>query len=199
MQIPRHVGQARFFSFVPHQMKMLFAELAVFLALDGLVLRDPLTYIYSVNENAHDSVSERLERWTRNPLGSARKGSNPLAVDVTSTPFRVRKQWCHLRAEYKAVASAASKVQKLQQRSHLLDRRDYETCGWRQILGSCGKNGVGDMAPSMRPPVGPPGATWHLPCVPQWGPQGRHGTFHAWLVLRLAGWMVGCLGRWLAS
>ena len=78
MQIPRHVGQARVFSFVPHQMKMLFAELAVFLALDGLVLRDPLTYICSVNENAHDSVSERLRRWTRNPLGSARKGLNPV-------------------------------------------------------------------------------------------------------------------------
>ena len=28
----------------------------------------------------HDSVSERLRRWTRNPLGSARRGSNPLAV-----------------------------------------------------------------------------------------------------------------------
>ena len=28
-----------------------------------------------------DSVSERLRRWTRNPLGSARRGSNPLAVD----------------------------------------------------------------------------------------------------------------------
>ena len=27
-------------------------------------------------------VSERLRRWTRNPLGSARKGSNPLAVDL---------------------------------------------------------------------------------------------------------------------
>ena len=27
-----------------------------------------------------DSVSERLRRWTRNPLGSARRGSNPLAV-----------------------------------------------------------------------------------------------------------------------
>ena len=26
------------------------------------------------------SVSERLRRWTRNPLGSARRGSNPLAV-----------------------------------------------------------------------------------------------------------------------
>ena len=30
---------------------------------------------------AHDSVSERPRRWTRNPLGSARRGSNPLAVD----------------------------------------------------------------------------------------------------------------------
>ena len=28
----------------------------------------------------HDTVSERLRRWTRNPLGSARRGSNPLAV-----------------------------------------------------------------------------------------------------------------------
>ena len=33
-----------------------------------------------------DSVSERLRRWTRNPLGSARRGSNPLAV--VSRPFR---------------------------------------------------------------------------------------------------------------
>ena len=32
-------------------------------------------------EDQHDSVSERLRRWTRNPLGSARRGSNPLAVD----------------------------------------------------------------------------------------------------------------------
>ena len=30
-----------------------------------------------------DTVSERLRRWTRNPLGSARRGSNPLAVVVT--------------------------------------------------------------------------------------------------------------------
>ena len=28
-----------------------------------------------------DSVSERLRRWTRNPLGSARRGSNSLAVE----------------------------------------------------------------------------------------------------------------------
>ena len=29
----------------------------------------------------NDSVSERPRRWTRNPLGSARRGSYPLAVD----------------------------------------------------------------------------------------------------------------------
>ena len=32
------------------------------------------------NNDAHattDTVSERLRRWTRNPLGSARRGSNP--------------------------------------------------------------------------------------------------------------------------
>ena len=28
----------------------------------------------------HDTVSEWLRRWTRNPLGSARRGSNPLGV-----------------------------------------------------------------------------------------------------------------------
>ena len=32
-----------------------------------------------------DSVSERLRRWTRNPWGSARRGSNPLAVGVSQS------------------------------------------------------------------------------------------------------------------
>ena len=31
---------------------------------------------------ANDTVSEQLRRWTRNPLGSARRGSNPLGVDL---------------------------------------------------------------------------------------------------------------------
>ena len=31
-----------------------------------------------------DTVSERLRRWTRNPLGSARRGSNPLGVDASN-------------------------------------------------------------------------------------------------------------------
>ena len=30
----------------------------------------------------HDTVSEWLRRWTQNPLGSARRGSNPFGVDV---------------------------------------------------------------------------------------------------------------------
>ena len=34
----------------------------------------------AVLATSHDTVSERLRRWTRNPLGSARRGSNPLAV-----------------------------------------------------------------------------------------------------------------------
>ena len=36
--------------------------------------------IFLVFPSLQDSVSERLRRWTRNPLGSARRGSNPLAV-----------------------------------------------------------------------------------------------------------------------
>ena len=35
---------------------------------------------YCSTWRASDSVSEWLRRWTRNPLGSARRGSNPLAV-----------------------------------------------------------------------------------------------------------------------
>ena len=35
---------------------------------------------YCSTRRASDSVSEWLRRWTRNPLGSARRGSNPLGV-----------------------------------------------------------------------------------------------------------------------
>ena len=31
-------------------------------------------------------MSERLRRWTRNPLGSARRGSNPLGVAGLTSP-----------------------------------------------------------------------------------------------------------------
>ena len=39
--------------------------------------RSQLQVVYQ----ATDTVSERLRRWARNPLGSARRGSNPLGVD----------------------------------------------------------------------------------------------------------------------
>ena len=35
--------------------------------------------------SVHATVSEWLRRWTRNPLGSARRGSNPLGVDVAAS------------------------------------------------------------------------------------------------------------------
>ena len=34
-----------------------------------------------------DTVSERSRRWTRNPLGSARRDSNPLGVAVGKSYF----------------------------------------------------------------------------------------------------------------
>ena len=37
---------------------------------------------YGLQVLAEDTVSEWLRRWTRNPLGSARKGSNPFGVDA---------------------------------------------------------------------------------------------------------------------
>ena len=38
--------------------------------------------------SSEDTVSEWLRRWTRNPFGSARRGSNPLGVVFTATfPF----------------------------------------------------------------------------------------------------------------
>ena len=50
-------------------------------------VRQPLCFYLNdilIGSAAHDSVFEWLRRWTRNPLGSARRDSNPLAVAVTS-------------------------------------------------------------------------------------------------------------------
>ena len=38
--------------------------------------------------NSADTVSEWSRRWTRNPLGSARRGSNPLGVDLDASSAR---------------------------------------------------------------------------------------------------------------
>ena len=65
---------------------------ANFFALNRLIQRqqqvstgfDPLenaSVKLSEPGNEQDTLSEWLRRWTRNPLGSARRGSNPLAVD----------------------------------------------------------------------------------------------------------------------
>ena len=42
----------------------------------------PTIHVYS-KHTAEDTVSERLRSWTRNPMGSARRGSNPLGVEFT--------------------------------------------------------------------------------------------------------------------
>ena len=40
------------------------------------------TYIHNDEDACHeDEVAEWLRRWTANPLGSARVGSNPILVD----------------------------------------------------------------------------------------------------------------------
>jgi hypothetical protein len=47
----------------------------------GKVVRSSSSlYIIHDSTTHQDTVSEWLRRWTRNPLGSARRGSNPLAV-----------------------------------------------------------------------------------------------------------------------
>ena len=38
-------------------------------------------YVMSSTTVAQDEVAEWLRRWTANPLGSARVGSNPILVD----------------------------------------------------------------------------------------------------------------------
>ena len=41
-----------------------------------------------VQSLSNDSVSERLRSWSRKPVGSARAGSNPVAVDLGIPPGR---------------------------------------------------------------------------------------------------------------
>ena len=44
-----------------------------------------------------DTVSERLRRWTRNPLGSARRGSNPLGVACCTRAHGLRRKPMQVR------------------------------------------------------------------------------------------------------
>ena len=43
---------------------------------------------YQTHVGSNDTVSEWLRRWTRNPLGSAREGSNPFGVASCCHSFR---------------------------------------------------------------------------------------------------------------
>ena len=44
---------------------------------------------------AIDTLAEWLRRWTRNPLGSARRGSNPLGVDLCTRTYGETKMNRH--------------------------------------------------------------------------------------------------------
>ena len=56
-----------------------------------LVLSDDFTNLLDSSPwNINDTVSEWLRRWTRNPLGSARVGSNPTGVDGS---FLSKRHW----------------------------------------------------------------------------------------------------------
>ena len=56
---------------------------------------------YKLIKYAADEVAEWLRRWTANPLGSARVGSNPIFVDNflclgVSTEMAIKKKNCRL-------------------------------------------------------------------------------------------------------
>ena len=53
----------------------------------------------------NDTVSERLRRWTRNPLGSARRGSNPLGVALTPLAAAAMRNACEASPDRTRVRS----------------------------------------------------------------------------------------------
>ena len=67
----------------PCQQPIYIRAQARHLGPDADTLESPM---YKLTE--HDTVSEWLRRWTRNPLGSARRGSNPLGVALSKPPLR---------------------------------------------------------------------------------------------------------------
>jgi hypothetical protein len=58
----------------------------------------------------HDTVPERLRRLSRNPLGSARRGSNPLGVDL-ATPRRGSARCCDAQPPRHITASLVLRCQ----------------------------------------------------------------------------------------
>ena len=60
-------------------------------------------------EKSQDTVSEWLRRWTRNPLGSARRGSNPLGVGLCVF-FMVPCQAMAIQRTYALIANRSENI-----------------------------------------------------------------------------------------
>jgi hypothetical protein len=76
-------------------------------------------------------VSERLSRWTRNPLGSARRGSNPLGV-VFADPKSVwavleGRHWCQFAKRWLYL----SWWKRIEAKNHGAQHFKVSTQGWR--------------------------------------------------------------------
>ena len=70
-----------------------------FLVLEALhTARGTLVCVGVTLRSTKDTVSEWLRRWTRIPLGSARRGSNPLAVASNQTPLQLKSSAARLPA-----------------------------------------------------------------------------------------------------
>jgi hypothetical protein len=82
----------------------------------------------------HDTLSEWLRRWTRNPLGSARRGSNPLGVDFVQASGRPsRKQVLPLlRVGHRRIRGPASQ-QSSQRAARKRRHRDYSLRRWWRV------------------------------------------------------------------
>ena len=67
-------------SWACHEKPIERTQSKLFLHGDSSLILGPLVNASNTSRPGIDSVSEWLRRWTRNPLGSACKGSNPLGV-----------------------------------------------------------------------------------------------------------------------
>ena len=67
-------------SWACHEKPIERTQSKLFLHGDSSLILGPAVNASNTSRPGIDSVSEWLRRWTRNPLGSAREGSNPFAV-----------------------------------------------------------------------------------------------------------------------
>ena len=69
-------------SWACHEKPIERTQSKLFLHGDSSLILGPAVNASNTSRPGIDSVSEWLRRWTRNPLGSARVGSNPTGVDI---------------------------------------------------------------------------------------------------------------------